>query len=203
MTAREGSAGAAGGRIVVLDRDGVLNDMVVHPEHGTVDSPLNPSEVRVLPGVPEALRLLNASGYRLFIATNQPAARKGKTSPSNLLSVHEAVVSEAEGLGGRIEESFICWDREEDNSFFRKPRPGMLLQAIERVPGADLDSSWMVGDGVVDIEAGKAAGLRTAFIGSARCSTCKVLGDRDAMPDRFFASLLDFATFVAGSGDRS
>lgn len=183
-------------RVIILDRDGVLNDMVVDAEHGTIDSPLHPAQVRVFPWVPEALRLLTGHGFRVFIATNQPAAKKGKTTQANLQQAHDRVVSEAQQLGGRIEESFICWDRDEDRSFFRKPQPGMLLAALERVESPDLARSWMVGDGVVDIQAGIAAGLKTAFIGAVKCPTCRVLADREASPTAFFANLNAFAEFV-------
>jgi len=79
--------------LVLLDRDGVLNALVVDPEHGTADSPLHPSQVRLLPGVPEALARLTRAGFVLRIVSNQPAAAKGKTTRANLEAVHEKVVS--------------------------------------------------------------------------------------------------------------
>ena len=185
--------------VIILDRDGVLNDMVVDPEHGTIDSPLHPSQVTVFPWVPEAVRALTDRGFRIFIATNQPAAKKGKTTQVNLQLTHDRVVQEAQQLGGRIEESFICWDRDEDRSFFRKPQPGMLLAALKRVESPDLARSWMVGDGVVDIQAGIAAGLKTAFIGAVKCPTCRVLSDRAASPTAFFGNLRQFADHLCGS----
>jgi histidinol phosphatase-like enzyme len=69
--------------LVILDRDGVLNAMVVDAEHGTIDSPLHPSQVEVFPWVPRALARLAGLGFGLAIASNQPAAAKGKTTLSS------------------------------------------------------------------------------------------------------------------------
>ncbi len=66
--------------MILLDRDGVLNALLVDPEHGTIDSPLHPAQVQMLPGVVQALAQLTGAGYGLSIVSNQPAWAKGKTS---------------------------------------------------------------------------------------------------------------------------
>ena len=65
---------------IILDRDGVLNALVVDPEQGTVNSPLHPSQVDLLPGAAFAVRRLCEAGFRVSIASNQPAAAKGSNS---------------------------------------------------------------------------------------------------------------------------
>lgn len=184
-------------RIVILDRDGVLNAMTVDQESGTIDSPLHASQVVVFEWAAQAIALLVESGYRIFIATNQPAAAKGKTARKNLEEVHQCVLDRVSRLGGLIEQSFICWDS--SDSPRRKPRPGMLFEAIAVAGEVDFADSWMVGDGVIDIEAGRAAGLRTAFIGAHKCSTCGVFLNKGFMPDMFCENLHVFASNVTRS----
>lgn len=161
-------------KLVILDRDGVLNKIIIHPEFGTVDSPMNPSEVEVFEGVPDAVLALNGLGFDVAIATNQPSWAKGKTSKENLDAVQKKVISVAESRGGKILGSFICYHKAEDGCDCRKPKPGMLLQALN-LKSFDLGRSWMVGDGVTDVQAGVAAGLKTAFVGPKRCDICKVI----------------------------
>ncbi|HTL12694.1 MAG TPA: HAD-IIIA family hydrolase [Bdellovibrionota bacterium] len=179
-------------RLVILDRDGVLNAVVVDPEQGTIDSPMVPAQVRILPGVPEALKRLTEAGFHLFIASNQPAAAKGKTTRANLEATHQTIVEQVSLPGVRIEGSLICFHRSEVGCDCRKPSPKMLKQALAQVPGADPATSWMVGDGVTDVQAGRAAGLNTAFLGPLKCDICKTLKELGAEPDVRVESLSDF-----------
>jgi D-glycero-D-manno-heptose 1,7-bisphosphate phosphatase len=187
--------------LVILDRDGVLNDLRVDPEHGTIDSPLHPSQVAISAGAPEAVALLTGAGYRLAIATNQPAAAKGKTTRANLEAVHHAVVERLQAAGGRIASSHICFHRAEDGCECRKPRPGLLKMALARHPDCDPATAWMIGDGLTDVEAGRRLGLRTVFLGLQRCDGCKIMAARELWPDAWSPSLLEWArATVDGSG---
>ncbi len=182
--------------LVILDRDGVLNRMVVDAEHGTIDSPLHPSQVEVFSWVPEALVLLREAGYDLAVATNQPAAAKGKTSRANLEAAHGRVLELARA-DGVVGSSHICYHRSEDGCDCRKPRTALLEEALQGLSPETRRSSWMVGDGVTDVEAGKTAGLRTAFLAPRKCSACRVLEERSLMPTFWGTDLLDFARFLA------
>lgn len=180
-------------RLVILDRDGVLNHHTVDAEHGTIDSPLHPDQVRVDAEVPALLARIQALGYGLCIATNQPAAAKGKTTQENLLAVHARVVELVETEGARISSSQLCLHRAEDRCGCRKPKPGLLERAFAAVPGAEKQGSWMVGDGVTDIEAGRAFGVQTAFIGKRRCDACRIL---EPSPPDAWGTLADFAAML-------
>jgi transaldolase len=153
-------------RLIVLDRDGVLNRLIVRGEAQPPESPLSLSEVELLPGVPHALRRLCDAGYVLALATNQPAAAKGKVTRAELAAIHDKIVSEAEREGARIASSHICYHRAEDGCDCRKPRPGLLRDALAENPGASAEQAWMVGDRATDVIAGQALGLRTALLGS-------------------------------------
>ncbi len=101
--------------LIILDRDGVLNSLVIDEEQGTIDSPLHPQQVQIFPWVPEALLALQNLGYGLSLATNQPAAAKGKTTKNNLLLVQDKVLTLAEGAGAKILSPQICWHQASDH----------------------------------------------------------------------------------------
>lgn len=162
--------------------------MMIDPEHGTIDSPMHPSQVQLIVGAREAVAQLRAWGFQLAVCTNQPSAAKGKTTRANLEAVHARVL---DLLGVPFESSNICWHRSEDGCGCRKPAPGMLLNAL-RATGVAASSAWMVGDGVTDVQAGRAAGVRTAFLGAKRCDVCTTLTRADAKPDLHVADLSEF-----------
>jgi len=109
----------------------------------------------------------------MAIVTNQPAAAKQKTTKANLEAVHKAIVDEIEKAGGKIQSSHICFHRSEDNCACRKPRTGLLEEAFKQNPGYAKDTSWLIGDGLTDIQAGQSFGLKTIFIAAHKCDTCQ------------------------------
>ena len=187
-----------GAGLILLDRDGVLNRVVVDPEHGTIDSPLNAEQVEVFPWVPEALLSLQRAGFGLAIVSNQPAASKGKTTRENLERVHARVLTEVQRTGARITSSHLCFHRAEDRCLCRKPGTALLEEAFARNPGFDRASSWMAGDGVSDVEAGSRLSLRTAFLGPRKCDACKVFEDAKLSPTLWVANLAEFAAAITG-----
>jgi histidinol-phosphate phosphatase family protein len=182
-------------RLLILDRDGVLNRHTVDAEQGTIDSPLHPDQVQLEADVPRILAALQGLGYGLCIATNQPAAAKGKTTLANLQAVHQRVVTEAQSAGATILSSHLCLHRAEDHCTCRKPKTGLLEQAFAANPTAVKAGSFMVGDGVTDIEAGHAFGLRTAFIGKRRCDACRII---EHQPD-YWGSLAELVPWLEAS----
>lgn len=186
-------------RLIILDRDGVLNGIVVDAEHGTINSPMNESQVKILDGVPEALKKLCDLGYDLRIATNQPAAAKGLTSKENLDRVHARVLELAQARGAKILSSHICFHRSEDNCTCRKPKPGLLLQALQENPNVLPQETWMIGDGVTDVEAARAAGVRAGFLGPKKCDACKILRDPKLNPEFWGTSLAEFVSYLEGA----
>jgi transaldolase len=155
------------GRLVVLDRDGVINRLVVHRPGGNPESPHALEEVEILPGVPEAIKRLTDAGFSVAIATNQPAAAKGEVTPELLEAIHAKVVLGAESAGGRILSSHVCRHRSEDGCSCRKPRTGLLVEALSKGPSTSASASWMVGDRATDVVAGSALGFKTALLGAS------------------------------------
>lgn len=156
------------GRALFLDRDGVLDALVYYPEPTAEwEAPRTIADVRIVPGVPEALRRAHDAGWLLCIVTNQPSYAKGKVSRESLLAVHDEVLRR---LGVPIAKSGLCFHHPEAAvpemrvvCDCRKPGTRFLREAAEEL-GVDLVQSWMVGDQDSDLGAGRAAGCRVALI---------------------------------------
>lgn len=174
-----------------IDRDGVVNEIVWREEIGQPDSPLSPEEFHFLPGAERALKQLKAKGFAVFIVTNQPAAAKGKVSLEQLYAVNAYMEQLLEKKGVVLDGVSVCPHHpsgsEGTSELFliqhcncRKPKPGMLLDIMKK-HNIDVQHSYMIGDSYTDILAGRAAGVKTAFIGDYKCDVCKRL--RDNYPD--------------------
>ena len=167
---------------ILLDRDGTLIDVVRDEETGAFHTAFHPSHVRMLSGAIEGLRLLQAEGYLLAIATNQPGPAKGQFSADAVLRTNRALVDTLAQAGISIAQVAVCMHHPQggdggDPSLVRecscrKPRPGLLDSLVSEL-GLDRDGSWMVGDSAADGAAGHAAGLRSALVfASTRCELC-------------------------------
>jgi D-glycero-D-manno-heptose 1,7-bisphosphate phosphatase len=179
---------------VFLDRDGVLNELVVDQVSGEPESPLAIEQVRLIPGAAAAAACLTDAGYALVCVSNQPAAAKGRVSVAQLLAVHERVTTLLEGEGVTLAAARLCLHHEQGvvpglcgPCACRKPAPGMLLDAA-RALDLDLASSWMVGDTDADVAAGRAAGCRTLLIRNPASVHKRLPG---ANPDMTADSLAD------------
>jgi histidinol-phosphate phosphatase family protein len=182
--------------LILLDRDGVINKMVVDSEHGTIDSPLHPAQVEMVSGAPEVLARLSAAGFRLAIVSNQPAAAKGKTTVKNLEDVHAKVVMLVQAAGAKIASSHICFHRAEDHCACRKPKTGLLEDAFHQNQAENRDGSWMVGDGITDIQAGQTFGAQTAYIGAKKTDAMKLFDEKKIVPTLWVQSLEEFVNAV-------
>jgi len=183
-------------RGILLDRDGVINELVYFPEVGVIDSPLNPDQFKLAAGVPDAIRTLNNLGFRVAVVSNQPGIAKGKMTERLLAEIGSKMRNELEREGAHLDAEYYCLHhpdaiREEYkvNCECRKPKPGLLLRALSEL---DLDpsGSYCVGDSLVDVKAGKAAGLSTILVGSMKCDLCRLMDQEDAHPDFVVESLI-------------
>jgi D-glycero-D-manno-heptose 1,7-bisphosphate phosphatase len=138
-------------KLVILDRDGVIN----------VDSDAfikSPDEWVAIPGSLEAIARLNQAGYRVAIASNQSGIGRGLFDMAALNAMHEKMNRAAATVGGRIDAVFFCPHTQEDECECRKPKPGMLQQIVERFEIDPADTP-MVGDSLRDLQAGAALGF--------------------------------------------
>jgi D-glycero-D-manno-heptose 1,7-bisphosphate phosphatase len=170
-------------KAIFLDRDGTLN--VLRERQGAADGaegpqqqPLpfitSPEGLTLIDGAADAVRLINDAGLLAIVITNQPVIARGQCSFETLETIHQKLETELGKSGAFINDLYFCphhpakgFDGEvaalKIDCACRKPRPGMILQAAEKY-NIDLHESWMVGDALRDIEAGKNAGCKTAYI---------------------------------------
>jgi D-glycero-D-manno-heptose 1,7-bisphosphate phosphatase len=141
-----------------LDRDGVLN---VQIENGYI---LNPSLLKILPGVTAALCFLAPRFGRIVIATNQRGVARRFMDWDDLNGVHTRLLDAIKDGGGRIDAIFVCPHDIDEQCGCRKPKTGLATQAKERFPEIDFARSILVGDSDSDIEMGRALGMFTVRI---------------------------------------
>jgi len=140
----------------ILDRDGVINDnrRIVN----------EPADFILYDSAGEGIRLLNQAGFLVLVATNQGGVGLGYMSELNLQQIHEEMSSRLAAVGARIDDVLACTHAPHADCPCRKPRPGMILQFLERY-GLKPATTFMVGDRRTDIEAGRNAGVQTVLIG--------------------------------------
>ncbi len=178
-------------KAVFLDRDGTINRYV-----GFLT---DIDQFTLLPGAAEAIRAINQSDYLAIVVTNQPVIARGEVSIPELQEIHNKMETLLGAQGAYLDAIYYC-PHHPDKGFpgerpeykiecsCRKPKPGMLLRAAGEYH-IDLSQSWMVGDGRNDIQAGIAAGCRTALI----------IPDDDGSPDIVCAEKQYGQTISAGS----
>ena len=149
-------------RAAFLDRDGVINRKA--PEGLYITSW---KEMQFLPGVAEAIGLLNRADFRVIVISNQRCVAKGLLTESELKSLHRQMCDHLAQAGAAIDAVYYCPHELQPVCACRKPAPGMLLEAA-RAHQIDLAASWMIGDSDIDMEAGKSAGCRTVLVGEGR-----------------------------------
>ncbi len=182
-------------RGIFLDRDGVINAVVYDPEHGIIDSPTNLGQFRLLPGAGRAIKRIKEMGFLAVVVSNQPGIAKDKFSLEMLQAIDKKMKEELAQDGARLDRIYYCLDHPEavkkeyrKNSPCRKPNPGLLLKAAQELK-IDLASSYMIGDGLIDVQAGKRAGCKTVLLGRLKCDLCKMMEDLDAKPDLIVSNL--------------
>jgi D-glycero-D-manno-heptose 1,7-bisphosphate phosphatase len=141
---------------VFLDRDGVI----IQNREAYVRCW---EDVEFLPETLWALGLLSQSTYKIIIITNQSAIGRGIITPLQAAEINTRIVQKIVGAGGHVDGLYVCPHTPEDHCQCRKPLPGLILQAAKDL-SIDLNSSFMIGDALTDIQAGQAAGIPTNIL---------------------------------------
>ena len=149
--------------VVVLDRDGTLND----DRYSIITSP---DDWQPIAGALAAVALLNQVGWKVVIATNQSGLGRGLFDMATLNAVHQKMQQLLAQEGGRIEAVFFCPHTRDDHCDCRKPLPGLFQRISERfgVPG---DQLVVVGNTVRHVAAGVAVGAQTHLVLTGKCAS--------------------------------
>ena len=173
---------------IFLDRDGVIIE-------NRADYVRSWEDVEFLPGALKALAKLASTPYKIVVVTNQSAVGRGIITFDEAERINNQILRVIRQSGGRIDASYMCPHAPEEACGCRKPKPGMLLRAASELQ-IDLENSYMVGDALTDIQAGRRAGIQNNYL---------VLTGRGAdqmrLPDvvaaRPFTSILSLAELPA------
>jgi D-glycero-D-manno-heptose 1,7-bisphosphate phosphatase len=189
-------------KAVFLDRDGVINELVYHQEQEVIDSPFTVNQFKLMPGVPEALKLLKQAGYLAVVVSNQPGIAKGHMTGETLETINLKMRFILKNAGAQLDGEYYCLHHPEAvveqykvKCDCRKPEPGLILKAAREMD-IDLPRSWLIGDNLSDIQAGKNAGCRTILLGKLKCEVCHSMDLRNIQPDKICDNLSDAVSFI-------
>ena len=144
------------GKLIVLDRDGVIN-------HDSDQFIKAPDEWRPIPGSLEAVARLNHAGFRVVVATNQSGVGRGLLDIGTLNAIHEKMHKALAQVGGRLDAIFYCPHTADSQCECRKPKPGML-EEIGRRFNVDMTGVPCVGDSRRDLIAADAVGAQPMLV---------------------------------------
>ncbi len=182
---------------VFLDRDGTINE--------EVDFVCSPEELRLIPGAARAIHRLNASGLVTCVISNQSGIARGLLTEEDLVQIHARLERDLLVEGARLDRIYYCPHHPTEGTppyditcACRKPATGMLEAGREEF-SIDLERSFVVGDRLADIGAGKSAGAQTILVltgyGKNTLEKCRETG---VAPDRILPSLAEAVEYILG-----
>jgi D-glycero-D-manno-heptose 1,7-bisphosphate phosphatase len=178
--------------------------MIYYPEHGIVDSPFVPDQMRLVAGAGVALKRMKGMGFYLFLASNQPGIAKGyfseKTFEIITKRMNRLLLTTA---NVKLDGEFYCFHhplakltKYRIDCMCRKPKPGLILEAA-KAHNIKLEDSYMIGDGLVDVQAGRAAGCTTILVSNVNALLVRLMDEQNAYPDYVVRTIAEAADAVA------
>lgn len=152
-------------RVIFLDRDGTINREVSYLYRN--------EDLELLAGVPEAIRRFKEAGFRIAVVTNQAGVARGYYQEQDVKRLHRYLNEQLQKhCGAQIDAFYYCPHHPEaglagyrKDCHCRKPDIGMFEQAGQRF-AVDKKHSWMIGDKLIDVLAGRNYGIRTVLVGT-------------------------------------
>jgi len=184
---------------VFLDRDGTINVEVNYLN--------DPRNLRLLPGAADAIKLLRDAGFLVIVVANQSAVARGLCDEKTIEEIHLKLRDELMKGGAGADAMYYCphhptvgLSEYRRDCSCRKPKPGMLMRACIDF-GIDLTRSYLVGDKLSDIEAGKRVGCRSVLVltGHGREEADRLDDRAPVIPDYITASLFEAALWILRS----
>jgi D-glycero-D-manno-heptose 1,7-bisphosphate phosphatase len=145
-------------KVVLLDRDGVINRKAPEPTYIE-----RIADFELLPGVPEAIRLLNESGVLVIVVSNQRGVALGRFTEQDVQAMHQHMQQQLAESSAHLDAIYYC-PHDRDECDCRKPKTGMLRTAFQDFPIADHSNTVLIGDGASDIAAARAFGIPCILI---------------------------------------
>ena len=175
----------SGIRYVFLDRDGVINRK---PPEGAYISQWG--DFDFLPGAETAIAMLNRSGRRVIVVSNQRGIALGRYTIADVEAIHAKLQEHLATHDAHIDAFYYC-PHDKDQCDCRKPKPGLLQQAFRDYPEASAANSLLIGDSLSDIQAAAGLGIPCIFIQGDLLMQKKGAEKAAYLADAVSASLLD------------
>ncbi len=171
--------------VVFMDRDGVINE-----DHGYV---YKPEDFKFCLGVPWAIRKLNRLKIPIIVVTNQSGVERGLYTEDDVVKLHEHMMDLLFGYSAKIDAIYYCPNLDSE---YRKPKPGMLFQAIEDF-GLEKHKKFIIGDKLTDMQAGEKAGC-TRILVRTGCGLDEYnkIETPEEMPDYIASTLMDAVLYI-------
>lgn len=187
-------------KAIFLDRDGTINEYV-----GFLS---DKKELKLIPGVAEAIKKINSSEYLCIVVTNQPIIARGESSYENLDDIHRKLETLLGNEGAYIDGLYYC-PHHPDKGFdgevpelkikcdCRKPNTGMLLNAANDF-NIDLTQSIMIGDSTLDIKLAQNANMKSILLKTGQAG---MDGKYDILPTNIANNLLDSVNLIINNNN--
>lgn len=157
-------------KAVFFDRDGIIVKLIYNPDERRVETVKEPGQIEFMEGVADLLKYTSERGFLNIIASNQAGVGLKKISEEKFALVRDEMTKRLADKGAIIDKQYYCFhfptaliEAYKKECDCRKPKPGMILDAASEL-GIDPAESWMIGDGINDVIAGKTAGCKTILL---------------------------------------
>lgn len=184
-------------KVIFLDRDGTINEEVNYLH--------KPEDLQILPGVPEAIKLLRDGGFKILVVTNQAGVARGYYSCRDVEALHEYLNQQLKKSGAWIDRFYYCPHHPVHGigeykraCHCRKPETGMFEQAGQEYD-VDKEHSYMIGDKLLDVEAGNRYGVHGILVGTGygrQIHQEQLEKQEDAIYDVYQETLMDAARYI-------
>lgn len=184
-------------KVIFLDRDGTINEEVNYLH--------KPEDLQILPGVPEAIKLLRDGGFKILVVTNQAGVARGYYSCRDVEVLHEYLNQQLKKSGAWIDRFYYCPHHPVHGigeykraCHCRKPETGMFEQAGQEYD-VDKEHSYMIGDKLLDVEAGNRYGVHGILVGTGygrQIHQEQLEKQEDVIYDVYQETLMDAARYI-------
>lgn len=184
-------------KVIFLDRDGTINEEVNYLH--------KPEDLQILPGVPEAIKRLRDGGFKIVVVTNQAGVARGYYSCRDVDALHEYLNQQLKKSGAWIDRFYYCPHHPVHGigeykraCHCRKPETGMFEQAGQEYD-VDKEHSYMIGDKLLDVEAGNRYGVHGILVGTGygrQIHQEQLEKQEDVMYDVYQETLMDAARYI-------
>jgi len=161
-------------KAVFVDRDGTINANL-----GYID---DPNDLKIYPSVAKGIKILKENGFKIIVITNQSGITRGYFSEEILEKVHQKMKNELSKKGASIDAIYYCPHHPNDGCNCRKPNTGLFQQAIREL-NIDVKRSFIIGDRMLDVEAGYKIGCKTVLVPENKEKVEKEMEESNIEPD--------------------